>query len=60
MWPKAWRWVGEMDEIAAAFAVHGLPDGFHRAARETYAELALRPAGAESAIDDAIDALLRR
>ena len=27
---KAWRWVGEMDEIAATFAAAGLPDGFHR------------------------------
>jgi hypothetical protein len=31
---KAWRWSGEMDEIAASFAAAGLPDGFHRAAAE--------------------------
>ena len=37
--PKAWRWVGEMDEIADTFAAVGLPDGFHRAASEVYARL---------------------
>ncbi len=34
---KGWRWVGEMEEIAAAFAAAGLPDGFHLAAAEIYA-----------------------
>ena len=33
---KGWRWIGEMEEIAAAFAAHGLPDGFHRAAADVY------------------------
>jgi len=33
---KGWRWIGEMEEIAAAFAAHELPDGFHRAAAEVY------------------------
>jgi 3-hydroxyisobutyrate dehydrogenase-like beta-hydroxyacid dehydrogenase len=33
---KSWRWVGEMEEIAAAFAAHDLPDGFHQAAAEIY------------------------
>ncbi len=33
---KAWRWVGEMEEIAAAFAGAGLPEGFHLAAAEIY------------------------
>jgi 3-hydroxyisobutyrate dehydrogenase-like beta-hydroxyacid dehydrogenase len=36
---KAWRFVGEMSEIADAFAAHGLPDGFHRASAEVYARL---------------------
>ena len=35
---KGWRWVGEMEEIAATFAAAGLPDGFHRAAAEVYRE----------------------
>jgi 3-hydroxyisobutyrate dehydrogenase-like beta-hydroxyacid dehydrogenase len=33
---KGWRWVGEMEEIAAAFAAAGAPDGFHLAAAEVY------------------------
>ena len=33
---KGWRWVGEMEEIAATFATAGQPDGFHRAAAEIY------------------------
>ena len=37
--PKAWRFVGEMEQIAVAFAAAGLPDGFHRAAAEVYARL---------------------
>ncbi len=36
---KAWRWVGEMEEIAATFEANGLPDGFHRAAAEVYRRL---------------------
>ncbi len=33
---KAWRFIGEMEEIAATYAAAGLPDGFHRAAAEIY------------------------
>jgi 3-hydroxyisobutyrate dehydrogenase-like beta-hydroxyacid dehydrogenase len=33
---KAWRFVGEMEEIAATYAGAGLPDGFHQAAAEIY------------------------
>jgi 3-hydroxyisobutyrate dehydrogenase-like beta-hydroxyacid dehydrogenase len=36
---KAWRWIGEMEEIAGAFAAMGLPDGFHLAAAEIYRRL---------------------
>jgi 3-hydroxyisobutyrate dehydrogenase-like beta-hydroxyacid dehydrogenase len=38
--PKAWRWIGEMEEIAATFAAAGLPDGFHRGAADVYQRLA--------------------
>ena len=38
--PKAWRFVGEMEEIAATYANVGLPDGFHRAAAEVYRRMA--------------------
>jgi 3-hydroxyisobutyrate dehydrogenase-like beta-hydroxyacid dehydrogenase len=33
---KAWRFVGEMEEIANAFADEDLPPGFHEAAAEIY------------------------
>jgi 3-hydroxyisobutyrate dehydrogenase-like beta-hydroxyacid dehydrogenase len=33
---KGWRWVGEMEEIAATFAATGQPVGFHRAAAEIF------------------------
>ena len=36
---KAWRWSGEMEEIAASFGAAGLPEGFHRAAAEVYRRL---------------------
>ena len=50
---KAWRWVGEMDEIAAAFAAAGLPDGFHRAAGEVYRRLSpYKDAAAPPTIED--------
>ena len=37
--PKAWRWVGEMAEIAATFEGAGLPDGFHVAAGALFERL---------------------
>jgi 3-hydroxyisobutyrate dehydrogenase-like beta-hydroxyacid dehydrogenase len=37
---KAWRWVGEMDEAAAAMREVGLPDGFSTAAADWYRDLA--------------------
>ena len=33
---KAWRYVEEMEEIAASFEDAGLPGGFHQAAAEIY------------------------
>jgi hypothetical protein len=33
---KGWRWIGEMEEIAAAMNAAGLPDGFHEAAAEVF------------------------
>jgi len=52
---KAWRFAGEMDEIAATFEADGLPGGFHRAAADVYRRLAQfkddpnAPGGAELA-----------
>jgi 3-hydroxyisobutyrate dehydrogenase-like beta-hydroxyacid dehydrogenase len=37
---KAWRFAGEMDEIAATFEGAGLPDGFHLAAADLYRRMA--------------------
>jgi 3-hydroxyisobutyrate dehydrogenase-like beta-hydroxyacid dehydrogenase len=36
---KAWRFVGEMEEIAATFAAAGLPAGFHEACAAVYRRL---------------------
>jgi len=37
---KAWRFAGEMEEIAATFEGAGLPGGFHAAAAEVYRRIA--------------------
>ena len=36
---KAWRWVGEMEQIAATYEAAGLPGGFHLAAADIYSRL---------------------
>jgi 3-hydroxyisobutyrate dehydrogenase-like beta-hydroxyacid dehydrogenase len=36
---KAWRWSGEMEEIAASFGAAGLAEGFHRMGAEVYRRL---------------------
>ena len=33
---KGWRWIAEMEEIAATMTADGLPGGFHQAAAEIY------------------------
>ena len=56
---KAWRFAGEMEEIADTFAAAGLPDGFHRAAAEVYRRLRdFRDAPAPPALEAALAALL--
>lgn len=37
---RAWRFAGEMEEIAATFMEAGMPGGFHQAAAEVYRRLA--------------------
>ena len=37
---RAWRWVGEMEEIASTFEHADMPRGFHDAARDIYRRLA--------------------
>jgi 3-hydroxyisobutyrate dehydrogenase-like beta-hydroxyacid dehydrogenase len=54
---KGWRWIAEMEEIAATMAAAGLPEGFHQAAAEIYRRF--RPA--DSAGKEAgLDALVRK
>ena len=51
--PKAWRYTGEMQELADTFAALGLPRGFHEGAEDIYgrlsgyAEAAKLPSAAE-------------
>jgi 3-hydroxyisobutyrate dehydrogenase-like beta-hydroxyacid dehydrogenase len=33
---KGWRWIAEMEEVAATFAAAGQPEGFHAAAADVY------------------------
>lgn len=57
---KAWRFEGEMQEIAATFAGAGMPDGFHRAAADIYARMAdLKDADPLPSLEDVLAALLR-
>ncbi len=53
---KGWRWVAEMEEIAATMAGAGLPDGFHQAAAEIFRRSPLARSG--MAADAAVDAVL--
>ena len=57
--PKAWRWVGEMEEIAASFDAAELPDGFHLAAAAVYERLAQFKDRAPSRLDEVLAALPR-
>jgi 3-hydroxyisobutyrate dehydrogenase-like beta-hydroxyacid dehydrogenase len=51
---KGWRWVAEMEEIAAAMGAAGLPEGFGQAAAEIYRRA---PHDAEVGLDAVLDAL---
>jgi 3-hydroxyisobutyrate dehydrogenase-like beta-hydroxyacid dehydrogenase len=51
---KSWRWVGEMEEIAATFRDAGLPGGFHDAAASVYERLAAAPGTDLEAVLDAL------
>jgi 3-hydroxyisobutyrate dehydrogenase-like beta-hydroxyacid dehydrogenase len=57
---KAWRWVGEMDEIAATFADVDLPDGFHKGAGDVYRRMAsYKDAPAPPSMEDVAKTLLK-
>jgi 3-hydroxyisobutyrate dehydrogenase-like beta-hydroxyacid dehydrogenase len=53
---KGWRWVAEMEEIAATMDAAGLPGGFHHAAAEIYRRF---PPGGRSSVGTALGALTR-
>lgn len=58
---KAWRFAGEMDEIAATFEAAGLPGGFHAAAAELYRRLAgFKDAEPTPSIEDVLVALVEQ
>ena len=52
---KAWRFVGEMEEIAATFAAQELPGGFHLAAAEIYRRMSDLAPGSQ--LDEVIERL---
>jgi 3-hydroxyisobutyrate dehydrogenase-like beta-hydroxyacid dehydrogenase len=56
--PKAWRFAGEMDEIAATFRDAGLPAGFHAAAAEVFRRLVDFKDAPVPSLDRVIDTLL--
>ena len=57
--PKAWRFVGEMEQIAATFAAADLPDEFHRGAAEVYRRLAGFKDTASPGLDEVMAELRR-
>jgi hypothetical protein len=58
---KAWRFVGEMHEIAQTFAAAGLPAGFHQAAAEVYDRMArFQDAEAAPTLEEVVTAVIRR
>ncbi|MYF50544.1 MAG: DUF1932 domain-containing protein [Gammaproteobacteria bacterium] len=56
--PKAWRFAGEMLEIAATFGAAGLPGGFHGAAADVYQRMADLKNADHAQIADVIERLL--
>jgi 3-hydroxyisobutyrate dehydrogenase-like beta-hydroxyacid dehydrogenase len=55
---KGWRWVGEMEEIAASMTAGGLPGGFHQAAAEVFRRSSADAAQAGGPDDALIGAVL--
>ncbi len=58
---KAWRFAGEMDEIASTFKAAGLPGDFHAAAADIYRRIThFKNAPATPALEDVLAALVER
>ena len=57
---KAWRFEGEMHEIASTFEEAGLPNGFHEAAADVYHRLAgFKDAPEPPKLEEVLEALLK-
>ncbi|CAN5124355.1 hypothetical protein BH20ACT3_BH20ACT3_00920 [soil metagenome] len=56
--PKAWRFVGELEEIGESFAAHGLPEGFGLAAADVYRRLAPFKDSSDPSLPAVIETLL--
>ena len=57
---RAWRFAGEMDEIAATFREAGLPGGFHDAAADLYRRIAhFKDADPKPSFEEVLQALLQ-
>ncbi len=57
--PKAWRFAGEMEEIASTFAANELPAGFHLAAADVYERLASLKGTSDASLAEVIELLNR-
>lgn len=58
---KAWRFVGEMDEISATLDDAGVPGEFHSAAADVYRRMAGFKGSSETPpLEDVLDAMLKR
>ena len=58
--PKSWRFVAEMQEIAATFEAAGMPAGFHYAAGEIFARLSPLKGATDVALERALQLLNRK
>ncbi len=58
---KAWRFEGEMHEIAATFAAASLPDGFHKASAEIYRRMShYKDAASFPTVEEVLESLLKK
>jgi 3-hydroxyisobutyrate dehydrogenase-like beta-hydroxyacid dehydrogenase len=58
--PKAWRFEGELKEIAATFEQAGLPNGFHEAAADIYHRIAELKNNSTNSLDEVLKLLLSK
>jgi len=55
--PKAWRFTGEMEHLAASFDSAGLPNGFATAAHEIYIRMAGFKGASDTTLSEVIQAI---